>query len=147
MQISSFAVNTAVGLSADTQRFAVQAAYTRTGGTNPQPGVLGQAGVERKKNEQITAPENESAKDAVKPPTQEEVNRALQQLNGAFSKPGQTLMAIMERDKDTGIDVFKITDKLTKEVILQLPPKAIVEMAKAMQQGASDKVQLISEKA
>jgi uncharacterized FlaG/YvyC family protein len=37
-------------------------------------------------------------------------------------------------------------DKLTKEVVLQLPPKAIVEMAKAMDEAAADKVQLISEK-
>lgn len=146
MQVNSFATNAVNSLPAETQRNFVQSAQARAAGSDQQPRALEQARAERKRVEQVNSAEKDAANNATRAPTQDELNRALQQVNDAFAQKSQALTATVERDKDTGIDVFKVTDKLTKEVILQLPPKAIVEMAKAMDEAASDKVQLISEK-
>lgn len=145
MQVGSFAMNTVSNISVDRQQ-AARSAYAQSSSSYQQSRVSGPAGLDRLSVEQVSAVENEAEKKVVKQPVQDEVDRALQQVNDAFALQNQKLTATVERDKDTGIDVFKVTDKLTKEVILQLPPKAIVEMAKAMDQAAADKVQLISEK-
>lgn len=146
MQVGALAINTVSSLPVDRQQ-AVRSAYVQQAGVGQQSKVLEQSATERAKVEQLETAKGEAEKNVAKPPTQNEVDRALQQVNNAFSVQNQSLTAIVERDKDTGIDVFKVTDKLTKEVILQLPPKAIVEMAKSMDRAAADKVQLISEKA
>ena len=137
MQVGALAINTVSSLPVDRQQ-AVRSAYVQQAGVGQQSKVLEQSATERAKVEQL---------DTAKGEAENEVDRALQQVNNAFSVQNQSITAIVERDKDTGIDVFKVTDKLTKEVILQLPPKAIVEMAKSMDRAAADKVQLISEKA
>ncbi len=146
MQVGALAMNTVSSSPVDRQQ-AVRSAYAQQAGIDQQSKVVEQVATGRAKVERMNAAENEAEKNAAKPPTQNEVDKALQQVNEAFSVQNQALTATVERDKDTGIDVFKVTDKLTKEVILQLPPKAIVEMAKSMDQAAADKVQLISEKA
>ena len=148
MQVNSFATNAVNSLPAEAQRSAyAKSAELSQQSVGQPPKVFEQARDERKKIEQANAAERDVANNADRAPTQDELNRALQQVNDAFMQKSQTLTATVERDKYTGIDVFKISDKLTKEVIMQLPPKAIVEMAKAMDQAAENKVQLINEKA
>lgn len=146
MQVGALAINTVNSLSADGQQ-AVRSAYGQQAGAGLQPKVQEQSATERAKVEQLNTAKSEVEKKVAQPPTKNEVDKAFQQLNDAFAAQNSSLTVNVERDEDTGIDVFKVTDKLTKEVILQLPPKAVVEMAKSMDQAAADKVQLISEKA
>jgi uncharacterized FlaG/YvyC family protein len=145
MQVGSFSINTVSSLSADRQQ-VVRSAYAQSTNADQQSRVVERTALDSRKVEQVNATEKDAGKNVAKSPAQDEVDRALQQVNDAFSLQNQTLIATVERDKETGIDVFKVMDKLTKEVVLQLPPKAIVEMAKAMDEAAADKVQLISEK-
>ena len=82
-----------------------------------------------------------------KDPTQEEQDSALKQVNDAFARKSGNLVATIEKDKDTGINVLKITDKDTKEVVRQFPSKAVIAMAQAIGESLDTKGQLISEKA
>lgn len=84
---------------------------------------------------------------AQKNSTQEEEDSALKQVNDAFAKKSGNLVATIEKDKDTGINVLKITDKETKEVVRQFPSKAVIAMAQAIGESLDTKGQLISEKA
>jgi flagellar protein FlaG len=79
---------------------------------------------------------------ATPPPSEERVAQAVKQVNEAFTQKGQNLYAAIERDKATGINVVKVLDKNTREVISQFPSKAIVAMAEALQSQGS-KGQLI----
>ncbi|MDX8380051.1 MAG: flagellar protein FlaG [Gallionella sp.] len=63
------------------------------------------------------------------------VERAIKQVNDSFSKYGQNLYAAMEQDKKSGVDVVKVFDKTSNEVISQFPVKEIVAMAQAMSQS------------
>ena len=51
----------------------------------------------------------------------EELNKRLNMLNSQLK---------IERDEDTGIQVVKIIDTETKEIIRQLPPDVILKIAK-----------------
>ena len=51
----------------------------------------------------------------------ENLNQKLDMLNSQLK---------VETDKDTGIQVIKIVDKETKEVIRQLPPEVMLKIAK-----------------
>jgi len=73
------------------------------------------------------------AKVASAPPTEERVSQAVKQINESFTQKGQNLYAAIERDKATGINVVKVLDKNTREVISQFPSKAIIAMAEALQ--------------
>ncbi len=76
-------------------------------------------------------------------PTQEHVAQAVKQVNEAFTQKGQNLYAAVERDKATGINVVKVLDKNTREVVSQFPSKEIVAMAAAMSHSQAGKGQLI----
>ena len=86
-------------------------------------------------------------KDETKEPTPQELNDALKQVNDSFMQKNQNLEAKIERDKETGIDVFIVTDKTTNEVVRQFPSKAVIAMAAVIGQSLDAKGQLISEKA
>ena len=58
--------------------------------------------------------------------------QAVKRVNEAFSTKQQNLQAFIEKDPGTGINVVKIQDKTTQEVIGQFPPKAIIAMAEAI---------------
>jgi len=76
-------------------------------------------------------------------PSPERVAQAVKQVNDAFSQKGQNLYAAIEKDKASGINVVKVFDKNTNEVVSQFPSKAIVAIADAMSQSNEGKVQLM----
>lgn len=71
--------------------------------------------------------------DPLSSPTPDRVAQAIKQMNDAFAQKGQYLYAAFEKDKIAGIDIVKIMDKKTNEVIRQLPPKEIVAFAQALE--------------
>lgn len=79
--------------------------------------------------------------------SQDQVDKALKQVNDAFNQKSQNLLASVERDKETGINVLKVTDTETKEVIRQFPEQAVIVMAQAIDQSLDPKGQLIHVKA
>ena len=76
-------------------------------------------------------------------PTPAQTAKAATQVNNSFTKSGQNLQAVIELDKASGINVVKIQDKSTNEVISQFPPKAIVAMAEAINQSLDKKGQML----
>ncbi|OIR12537.1 FlaG protein [mine drainage metagenome] len=77
----------------------------------------------------------------------EQVDKALKQVNDAFTQKNLNLLASVEKDKETGINVLKVTDKDTKEVIRQFPEQAVIVMAQAIDQSLDPKGHLIHVKA
>ena len=80
---------------------------------------------------------------ASKASSPERVDKAVKQVNDAFTQNGQNLHVFIEYDKATGIAVVKIQDKNTREVISQFPPKAIIAMAEAIDQSLDKKGQMM----
>lgn len=78
------------------------------------------------------------------PPSAERVAQAVKQVNEAFTQRGQNLYASFELDKATGINLIKVQDKVTREVISQYPSKEIVAMAEALAQSQEAKGQLLN---
>lgn len=76
-------------------------------------------------------------------PSPERVAQALKQVNETFSKKGQDIYAMIEKDKGTGISVVKVMDKKTDEVISQFPSKEIIAIAEAIKQYQEDKGYLL----
>ena len=83
---------------------------------NKQDGAINQL---NNKKQNISPKEIE---DAVK-----DMNKKLDMLNSQLK---------IEIDKDTGIQVVKIVDKDTKEVIRQIPPEALLKVAKYLNEIA-----------
>lgn len=81
------------------------------------------------------------------PPSDERIAEAVKQVNDAFTQKGQNLHVWIEKDDTTDINVVKLQDKNTKEVISQYPSKAIIAMADAISQSLDGKGQLIYVKA
>lgn len=77
----------------------------------------------------------------------EQVDQAIKQVNDAFAQNGQNLYAFIEKDQTTGINVVKVSDKNTKEVISQFPSKAIIAFAEVISQSQAKKGQLMHAKA
>ncbi len=77
-------------------------------------------------------------------PSPERVEQAIRQVNETFTQKGQNLYASIERDKSTGINVVKVLDKVTNEVISQFPSKEIIAIAEAIDQAQEDKGHLIN---
>jgi flagellar protein FlaG len=84
---------------------------------------------------------------AAQAPSPEHVAQAVQQVNEAFNQRGQDLYASIERDKDTGINVVKVLDKKTNEVISQFPSKEIIAIAESIDSAQEDRGQLLNVKA
>ena len=95
-----------------------------SGSVQPSP-ALASPGT-TKKASSITA-------DPLSSPAPDRVAQAIKQMNDAFAQRGQDLYAAFEKDKIAGIDIVKIMDKKTNEVIRQLPPKEIVAFAQALE--------------
>jgi len=64
----------------------------------------------------------------------EELNQAINDLNKKLDMLNSQLR--IETDEDTGIQVIKIVDKETKEVIRQIPPEAVLKVAKYLDEVA-----------
>ena len=77
-------------------------------------------------------------------PSPEHVAQAIKQVNEAFTQKGQNLHASFERDQASGVNVVKVQDMNTKEVISQYPSKAIVAMAEAFSQSQEAKGRLLN---
>ena len=60
--------------------------------------------------------------------SENELKKAAEELNKKFDMLNSQLK--IEIDKDTGIKVAKIIDKETNEVIRQIPPEAVLKIAK-----------------
>lgn len=91
----------------------------------------------------VIVPTKVEAKDEAKQPSNERVDQAVKKVNDAFNKKGQSLRVLVERDDVTKIDVIKLQDKDTKEVISQFPSKTIIAMAEAIDQSLDEKGQLL----
>jgi len=78
-----------------------------------------------------------------KQPSNDRVDQAVKKVNDAFNQKGQSLQVLIERDDVTKIDVIKLQDKDTKEVISQFPSKIIIAMAEAIDQSLDEKGQLL----
>lgn len=94
------------------------------GSVQPSPALA--SPVAPKKASSITA-------DPLSSPAPDRVAQAIKKMNDAFVQKGQDLYAAFEKDKIAGIDIVKIMDKKTNEVIRQLPPKEIVAFAQALE--------------
>lgn len=70
---------------------------------------------------------------AAPPPSSNQVEQAVRQVNEAFTQKGLNLYASFEKDKITGIDVIQFKDKNTKEVIHQIPSKEILAFAQSLE--------------
>ena len=80
---------------------------------------------------------------AAQVPSPERVAQAIKQVNSDFTQKGQDLYASFERDKATGINVVKIMDKNTLEVIGQFPPKEIIAIAEEIDRNQEGKGHLM----
>lgn len=78
-----------------------------------------------------------------KNPTQAQISQAVKQINDSFAQKGQNLYASMEKDKETGINVVKLLDKNTKEIVRQYPAKEIIAIAASIVQYQKSKGQLL----
>jgi flagellar protein FlaG len=78
-----------------------------------------------------------------KNPTSAQVSQAVKQVNEAFAVRGQNLYASIEKDKETGINVVKLLDKNTKEIVRQYPAKEIIAIAAAITHYQESKGQLL----
>jgi len=92
----------------------------------------------------LSAQKTAVAEATAQAPSPARIAQATNRVNDAFVKNGQNLYAVIEKDKATGIDVVKIKDKNTKEVISQFPPKEIVAMAEALSQSLAKKGQMLN---
>ncbi|TSA49611.1 MAG: hypothetical protein D4R48_03070 [Nitrosomonadales bacterium] len=72
--------------------------------------------------------------DAQGSPSAEHIAQAVKQVNNRFAQQGQNLYGTVDKDKISGVFVFKIMVKGTDEVIRQLPPKEIVAFAQSLEQ-------------
>jgi flagellar protein FlaG len=91
-----------------------------------------------------TVSENAPREDvASRNPTPAQVAHAVKQVNDAFVQKGQNLYASIEKDKETGINIVKLLDKNTKEVVRQYPSKEMVAIAAAITQYQESKGQLL----
>ncbi|MDD5300313.1 MAG: flagellar protein FlaG [Gallionella sp.] len=80
-------------------------------------------------------------------PSPEHVAQAVKQVNDTFAQNGQNLYASVEKDQATGINVVKVSDRNTREVISQFPSKAIIAFAEVISQSQAKKGQLINARA
>ena len=80
-------------------------------------------------------------------PSTDSLAQAVKQINDSFSQRGQNLYASFEKDKITGINVVKIVDKKTNEIISQMPPKELVKLAQFIEYSQGARGQLIHDMA
>ena len=67
------------------------------------------------------------------PPSSTQVAQAVKQVNDAFIQKGLNLYAAFEKDKISGVDIVKIMEKKSNEVIRQLPPEEVVIFAQSLE--------------
>jgi flagellar protein FlaG len=72
------------------------------------------------------------------------LNKAVKQINESFTQKGQSLYASFEKDVSSGIDIVKIVDKKTNELIRQMPPKEIVALAQFLAQSEGTRGKFIN---
>ena len=80
---------------------------------------------------------------ATKNPSQAQISQAVKQMNETFAQKGQNLYASIEKDKETGINVVKLLDKNTKEVVRQYPSKEIIAISASIIEYQKSKGQLL----
>lgn len=92
-----------------------------------------------------TAPKTAAAGSevATQTPSPERIAQAVKQVNDDFIQKGRNLYASYERDKTTGINVVKVLDKNTREVISQFPSKEIIAIAESIDLNKEGKGQLV----
>lgn len=75
-----------------------------------------------------------TAIDAQNTPTSDHLAQAVDRVNASFAQQGSNLHGTVDKDKISGVYVFKIMDTQTQEVIRQLPPKEVVAFAQSLEQ-------------
>jgi len=65
-------------------------------------------------------------------PSSNQVAQAVKQVNDAFTQKGLNLYAAFEKDKISGVNIVKIMEKKSNEVIRQLPPQEAVAFAQSL---------------
>lgn len=86
------------------------------------------------KNEQNVNNQENQNQQIIEEITPEKINNAINELNKKLELLNSQLK--IETDEDTGIQVIKIVDKNTKEVIRQIPPEAVLKVAKYLNEIA-----------
>jgi flagellar protein FlaG len=79
-----------------------------------------------------------------KNPSPAQITQAVKQINDNFTQKGQNLYASIEKDKETGINVVKLLDKNTKEIVRQYPSKEIIAIAASIVHYQESKGQLLN---
>lgn len=138
MQISSVASKSVGAPLGDGERNFVQS-------TTAEPSAAAQQTKVNPKVDEASVASNTSVN--VKEPSKDQTDKALKQVNDAFAQKEQNLLATIEKDKDTGINVLKVTDKDTKELVRQFPAETVIAMAQAIGASLDAKGQLIHVKA
>ncbi len=70
--------------------------------------------------------------DTPQPVSLDHLAQAVKQINDAFTQMGQNLYVSFEQDKATGFIVVKIVDQTTKEIVRQIPSKAMIALAQSL---------------
>lgn len=91
---------------------------------NVEQEKVSQTNMQKQENEQ----DKQTFKNLDKKVQNEIIQKSIEDLNKKMSMLNSQLK--IEIDEDTGIQVVKIIDKETKEVIRQLPPDVILKIAK-----------------
>lgn len=74
---------------------------------------------------------SKAAEDALRDrPKEDDVQKAIDQLNQSVRSVRRDIF--FTKDKDTGVDVIKVIDQKTHEVIRQIPPEEVVNLARKM---------------
>ncbi len=92
--------------------------------TNPKTGAAGAA------NDSSSASPADSSGAAARPAESEE---ELQAIAEALSEQVEPLVVRLERDEETGMNLFQFVDKESGEIVRQIPPKDMVEFLKRFQ--------------
>ena len=80
-------------------------------------------------------------------PSSKLLDQAIKQVNDAFNQNGKDLYVSFENDKITGIQVIKIMEKKTNEIIRQMPPREMIAFAQSLEVPQGWRGQLILDKA
>lgn len=101
------------------------------------PGLSGTTNAQQAKTAEVASERTEAASDAKptqpssRPPTRQEMEKAVESANQSLKKIGQEQL-VFSIDDETGINVVKLTDKQTGEVIQQIPSKTILAIAQSI---------------
>ncbi len=88
-----------------------------------------------------------SATTASPDPTPNQISKAVNQINAAFTQNNQAIFAKYEKDPATGIEVVQFVDQDNGQVVSQVPSKVALAIAQSIQDLSAPKGQLVNAQA